>query len=776
MADLQALLSHALLAESRTSAAATVIPAAVHTVLTSGYHTRGDGGSAHYARAVTAPEHAGYFTSADGAVWVLVPHGPVSVKQFGAKGDGATDDWRSMQDAVDYAGYFSAISRGCYIPKGIYRTSDVLSVGYGVGYGPGDMVSVHLFGDSVHSDNGSPSCIKPTFNDRPAVNVQGSRHSLLENFAVIGVNHAWLYANYGSITDRLDVANWYGPNISAANNTRYAPYVGISIDAYAGTQPGTHYPTVTYPDWRDTIPAWPATVAQYGKNYSSYTTLRNVRVEGFCVGVADQPANVPDASNGDFVSLYDCHVNFNIVNYAICNGDARNNNVVNSRLHFAHTAIDTLTYGPGKGTLVGHCLGSSVDNVGRILNVSLANVVNSGIAAGYVFSGLYGEAVYSIGNYYVTPTALPLGGVYNGLVIDSFNLGFSIQGTEHTPAAYANGLGVAPLVMRNGTVSGTAGIFPVDGPLQPENVSMASTLAGGTPFTGAAGRVAAGFTCGFWATKAVGDVAISPPSYSSYFGADYSHRFITDDHDVAMDADAADATGYGTPIPWFTKHLTHNGVPFSPASNVDPLVLNRATYNLSSYSKSGSAFTLTVAMGFISDHYGSASEPAFAVSTGDIMRDDATGHLYFVSAAAPSGGNITLTLKRVTGIRWTGSAFAATGDLALTTGTLTFHNARRVYPCNSTPVQLTTTAGSSSATIKQVGSEAVADAFLLTPVRVGDYMICNNRAKLPEEGAFPQFAKVTAINTADGSVTFSTNARRTTPVPLPCPLFIRAAA
>lgn len=41
MADLQALLSHALMAETRATAAATVIPSAVHTVLTSGYYTPG---------------------------------------------------------------------------------------------------------------------------------------------------------------------------------------------------------------------------------------------------------------------------------------------------------------------------------------------------------------------------------------------------------------------------------------------------------------------------------------------------------------------------------------------------------------------------------------------------------------------------------------------------------------------------------------------------------------------------------------------------------------
>jgi hypothetical protein len=42
-------------------------------------------------------------------------------------------------------------------------------------------------------------------------------------------------------------ANWIDPGLSITQDSRYAPYAAITIDAYSGPPPATSYPDVTYP-------------------------------------------------------------------------------------------------------------------------------------------------------------------------------------------------------------------------------------------------------------------------------------------------------------------------------------------------------------------------------------------------------------------------------------------------------------------------------------------------------------------------------------------------
>ncbi|MFM0300020.1 glycosyl hydrolase family 28-related protein [Paraburkholderia sediminicola] len=101
------------------------------TALVLGYYASGDGGGGVYylnPSDTTSADNGGTIIVAnDGGRWHLQAIGPVSVRQFGAKGDGSTDDTARLQAALN-AGLLSL-----YVPDGIFLTTGLvmpLTVGF----------------------------------------------------------------------------------------------------------------------------------------------------------------------------------------------------------------------------------------------------------------------------------------------------------------------------------------------------------------------------------------------------------------------------------------------------------------------------------------------------------------------------------------------------------------------------------------------------------------------------------------------------------------------
>lgn len=669
----------------------------------------------------------------------------VSVKDFGAIGDGITDDTGAIQAAIDYCLYTAGTKR-VLIPYGIYKTSDVIHIGYG-----DDYRTLIFEGETSQGADQTTAlaAIVPTFNDRPAINIQGARNVQIRNLALIGRNYEWLYPNYTSITDRSSLAAWYGPNISSANNTRYAPYAGIAVDAYAGTEPGTPYPDVTYP-------AESGLSSQYGKNYSSGIVLDNVYVRGFVVGVMVQPGIVPDGSNGDFITVRDSDLQFNVVGYADGHADARNVNMQNCRLHFCHTAVDSLTYGNQHGSLALNADGCSFDNVYRILNVNMGgNTVQGGYPVRLV--SCYAEALYSIGNVYASSSSLT-----TGAVIEESKFTFVYKSGEYSPIYLYNAPGT-DLYLRNVFLNGAWGFHSFNAHVIGQSVALDKLSADVFPSTNTAGRVAKTYTCGLWATSAP-RMRVFPHRFFTYFGENKSGTLVDSEAlPVELDATAPAGTGAGFPIPWFVNQMSY-GRSRLPIADVAPLTFSRATYNLTSFSTSGNQHTFTVSQAIISDALGSGAVSSgyqsYSIGKGDVLVDNTTGLVFYVVSVTFNGTtDATLTVRQINGVRTTdgGTTWTATGTISTTVGTMTIHNARRVYP-SAKRTNFTATSGSGAVSLRQNGSETtVANNFL--PAAVGDYLISSAASQGPADSVFPQ-TKVTAANQGNGAYTLDQNARR----------------
>lgn len=329
--------------ETRTAFAAATISATVLFARTAGYSSRGDGGAALYARVASEPTHEGKVQSADGAWWELVvENGVVTTKQFGEVGDGVADDTAAIQNTINFAYYPSGATSittetEVVIVGPLCKTTDTIHVGYGTDFRGG--IVVRGMGNKRRAEpQNVGTAIQPTFTDRPAMNVQGARRAIIKDLFIDG---ALDYSSIGTTgIDPTDITTWEAID----TGTQFAPYSGITVDAYAGTRPGTSYPDVTYPSFL-------SGPAQYGKNTSSQVRIENVGGRNLTALVTVQPSNV--SANGDFTQVLDCNVEF--CTYGVTLGTTQSRNFEMNNVEFAnvHTAIATDVHGQQTGQLGG---------------------------------------------------------------------------------------------------------------------------------------------------------------------------------------------------------------------------------------------------------------------------------------------------------------------------------------------------------------------------------------------------------------------------------------
>lgn len=321
----------------------------------------------------------------------------VNVKDFGAVGDGVTDDTAAIQNAINSAAYnFGSWTNGLHsrvrIPAGRYLITDTIQIGYG---NPYSGLLVEGDGATYRGETGfGGTIIIANFNDRPAINIQGSRLGVIRNLALLGQNFNWILTNNlgspagttGTPSPLLDdtvKSNWVDSSFPASASSVTAPYAGICIDGYAGTQPAVHYPTVNYPSWT-------GITTQYGKATSSIVKIEDCYIAGFVVGVVSQPSGAD--GNGDFITIHKTNIEF--CQYGVSIGQTQSRNVAlhDCVVNNVFCAITTLANGVQHGKWGGPVLNTSFFWVIQLLEI--AYLTDSGPLS---LINCYAEGIWRIG-------------------------------------------------------------------------------------------------------------------------------------------------------------------------------------------------------------------------------------------------------------------------------------------------------------------------------------------------------------------------------------------
>lgn len=304
--------------------------------------------------------------------------GVIDVRDFGAKGDGTADDTRAIQDAIDHALKTGAVA--VLMPAGHYRTTDTLHLGYGDRF-----TTLALIGEGAsYAAATAGTVIRPEQIDRPAVNIQGGRASVVRGICVMGRNFDYVdvkvHPKVGA--GDPDPINWLEPSLRQGL-MQFAPYAAITIDAYAAPPRPDGYPPPPLPPW---------TVAggvTAGRRFSSEIEIANCWIGGFAVGIAVQPCDAD--GNGDFLHVSATTFSNSVYGIAVGNTQSRNVAIRDCFYVRLHTFLTNRYFGRGIGML-----GGPIDNVSGANSFQMLDVLASRAGAIEV-STAYFEAHARIG-------------------------------------------------------------------------------------------------------------------------------------------------------------------------------------------------------------------------------------------------------------------------------------------------------------------------------------------------------------------------------------------
>ena len=316
------------------------------------------------------------------------------------------------------------------LPAGILRIDSPIQVGYGT-----DFRGLLIEGEGIRygGTQGSTSAgtaIVATFNDAPGIAVQGARYTHLKDFSIYGQNEEHIATIMADPEmSNLDIDNWIDPSFPASASSRYAPYAGIAIDPYGGPQPVVHYPDVNYPEFL-------GATTQYDKELSTGVVLENILIQGFFVGVVQQPCD--DDGNGDFTKLLNCKIYFCAYGVAWGNSQSRLLRIQDTDFNVVHTGLATTVFGKQQGRPDVACFGCSFNTMIQILDIP-----NLGFGQGPAFYHGFGELLYSIG---IVGQAADVAG---SVLFDDVELGFGLWGQYGVPTYVLDSQGSSLTTFRN---------------------------------------------------------------------------------------------------------------------------------------------------------------------------------------------------------------------------------------------------------------------------------------------------------------------------------------
>lgn len=298
-----------------------------------------------------------------------------NVRDFGAVGDGKADDTHAIQAAIDHA--LARRWQVVHMPSGTYRTTDTINLGYGETY-----TTLSLVGEPTFAYNTSTGVlIVPEASDRPALNIQGARGTLIQGISFRGRNFSHVYAklrDFAAIAD-ADPAGWLDPALTGALE-RYRPYAAIAVDAF-------------------TVPGYPRPPLPQGKPeperraFSSDIVIDRCWIGGFAAAVAVQPCDAD--GNGDYVKVTRCSIEHCVYGIAVGNTQSRNVAIRDCTYAGVHTFVTTTAFGRRRGML-----GGPIDNVSGGRSYQFIDALGA-FASAVTVSHLYFEAQTRIGRWSV---------------------------------------------------------------------------------------------------------------------------------------------------------------------------------------------------------------------------------------------------------------------------------------------------------------------------------------------------------------------------------------
>lgn len=670
--------------------------------------------------------------------------GRISVYDFGALGNAVVDDIVPLQKATDYSIYTTGQSGApararVWTGSGRFRTTDVLHLGYGTGF-----TSVVLEGDGYcyRGQMFGGSAIIPDFSDRPAVNVQGARGSVIRGITFAGKlydyidSHNFVKVGSNPSLDDTDPANWNDPSLAATQDSRYCPYAAVTIDAYSGSQPVTHYPTVTYPSFL-------GAVTQYGKNYSSDVLIEDCMFSGFTVGVANQPCDAD--GNGDFTNIRHCVFEYCKWGISVGNTQSRNVKIDDVKMGAMYCGLTSNQHGKQLGKFHG-----PIENL-SFGGIKVFEFGSTAYLGPIEFKNLYFEATWKLGD--VHATASGEGSIVFNKIAGSFDLQTLYRG--YPTLTIGPSVGLTPIHIRfdGGVLNnffsvcsfGPAGI-EFEGDIQLNSTDRPV----GSSITDAYKRYAENYLCG----------GIVLPRFENRRSHRIKRRGVNLDTGArlgtqVLSEDFSDVARTRC-IPNFVRSIQPPSNAYRYSIPV-PQMMGEAVAKNSLSSCVLSGRTLTLGFSALSDY----QAHLYGKMPGDVIWDDETGSVFFITSRITT----TVVAELQNNFRDTGSGVAVIDAFSTTTGNFYFANTRLYYPSYATFADLT----SGSPTLASCGRADAYAGYLESDITVNDRIFTDQTV----DGAFSQTAsKITARDNAAKTITLDGNAQATQSRRL-LPLFVR---
>lgn len=326
---------------------------------------------------IIAPLDANLFATTLTLTNVATSNGIFGAKWFGAQGNNSTDDYASLQKAIDYVVLNSAGVRTLIFVPGSYRiTKGLLVLKDTNGDGNPEQAVIRIGGlGTAYTNNGEVN-INCSHSDNFALAIQEGKGCIVENMNFNGPN----ILNYNQVT-AWNPETTYLINGSIRTNSQ-SPFAGLVLDPFGSGTTGSN----RYPGFESYY------AGVQGNGGSTDCKVRNITVNGFCVGIILTPnANTQnnEAHEFDGVWLANCRDGFVTTNSQERTVKCTNFKIWNS----VQTCFRTYGYGIGRGEV------PLIDNVN--IAGGIYQIFNFYGIGGYFpkiqINNVYAESFYRIG-------------------------------------------------------------------------------------------------------------------------------------------------------------------------------------------------------------------------------------------------------------------------------------------------------------------------------------------------------------------------------------------